>query len=560
MKFEIVSFDNKLSPQETVNALQAAIDQGIRYVAQGTGTGRGDRDHRLPEQVQRAQPRQGSAVPELRRGRPRSDQQQVQLLALPPRRRHVDEDGGADHLHEGPARRQEGLPDQPELRPRPPGRQVRQGERWRASGPTSRSSAKTCTPLAQTRDFAPYIAKIKASGADTVVTGNWSSDLTLLVKAANDGGLNAKFFTYYAGVTGTPTAMGANAAGRVFQVAVMPTEPARRCPQADGRVQGQVQRRLLHRADLPRLRCCSAARWPRPRAPQPIKVAAALEGLKVKGLNGDVADAQDRPPAAADAVHRRPGRRPASRRYDYSVENTGYTFAPLKTFEPYVSSTPTSCQMKRPGWPAPERLRRSRRAAARSATRAEPVRCSHLKYLRAGTMEFRSLDQRAERRQRRAAAVHAQLGPDADLQHDGRAELRPRQLLHAGCLLRLLHWRGWSASGPALVLAPLAVGLLGALFERTALRRVHKFGHVPELLITFGLSLRDPRAGQAGLGPVVGASSRRRQPCRAPAFTIVQSVGDGLGAGLGRGARRRAAPASARRSCIARPSRPPASS
>ena len=41
---------------------------------------------------------------------------------------------------------------------------------------------------------------------------------------------------------------------------------------------------------------------------------------------------------------------------------------------------------------------------------------------------------------------------------------------------------------PALLLAPLAVGLLGAAFERLALRRVHKFGHVPELLITFGLS------------------------------------------------------------------------
>ncbi len=41
---------------------------------------------------------------------------------------------------------------------------------------------------------------------------------------------------------------------------------------------------------------------------------------------------------------------------------------------------------------------------------------------------------------------------------------------------------------PALVLAPLAIGVLGALFERYSLRRVHKFGHVPELLITFGLS------------------------------------------------------------------------
>jgi branched-chain amino acid transport system permease protein len=41
---------------------------------------------------------------------------------------------------------------------------------------------------------------------------------------------------------------------------------------------------------------------------------------------------------------------------------------------------------------------------------------------------------------------------------------------------------------PALAVAPLVVGVLGALFEKYALRRVHKYGHVPELLITFGLS------------------------------------------------------------------------
>ena len=41
---------------------------------------------------------------------------------------------------------------------------------------------------------------------------------------------------------------------------------------------------------------------------------------------------------------------------------------------------------------------------------------------------------------------------------------------------------------PALIIAPLLVGLMGAAFEKYCLRRVHKFGHVPELLITFGLS------------------------------------------------------------------------
>lgn len=46
----------------------------------------------------------------------------------------------------------------------------------------------------------------------------------------------------------------------------------------------------------------------------------------------------------------------------------------------------------------------------------------------------------------------------------------------------------WLGFWPALLLAPLGVGLMGALFERYGLRRVHKFGHVPELLITFGMS------------------------------------------------------------------------
>jgi len=41
---------------------------------------------------------------------------------------------------------------------------------------------------------------------------------------------------------------------------------------------------------------------------------------------------------------------------------------------------------------------------------------------------------------------------------------------------------------PALFVAPLLVALMGAAFEKFCLRRVHKFGHVPELLITFGLS------------------------------------------------------------------------
>ncbi len=62
-------------------------------------------------------------------------------------------------------------------------------------------------PLLKITDFAPYIAKIKASGADTVITGNWGQDMSLLFKAAADAGLKVDWYTYYAGGAGGPTAI-----------------------------------------------------------------------------------------------------------------------------------------------------------------------------------------------------------------------------------------------------------------------------------------------------------------------------------------------------------------
>ncbi|MBB2485995.1 branched-chain amino acid ABC transporter permease [Mitsuaria sp. WAJ17] len=86
---------------------------------------------------------------------------------------------------------------------------------------------------------------------------------------------------------------------------------------------------------------------------------------------------------------------------------------------------------------------------------------------------------------------------------------------------------GWLGFWPALLLAPLVVGLLGALFERTALRRVHKFGHVPELLITFGLSYVILELVQL----VFGRTSVPFAPppaLQGSAFTLVQAVGQDL--------------------------------
>lgn len=74
-------------------------------------------------------------------------------------------------------------------------------------------------PLGKVKDFLPYATKIKASGAQAVITGNFTSDLSLLVKSAKDVGFEGKFFTFYGNALGTPAAIGDAGLGKVVAVA-----------------------------------------------------------------------------------------------------------------------------------------------------------------------------------------------------------------------------------------------------------------------------------------------------------------------------------------------------
>ena len=85
---------------------------------------------------------------------------------------------------------------------------------------------------------------------------------------------------------------------------------------------------------------------------------------------------------------------------------------------------------------------------------------------------------------------------------------------------------------PGLIVAPVVLGLLGALFERLCLRKVHPFGHVPELLVTFGLSYILLEVVQL----VWGRTAVEFVPAdilRGPALTLVHQAGDGLSLFLG---------------------------
>ena len=74
-------------------------------------------------------------------------------------------------------------------------------------------------PLGRVKDFMPYAAKIKASGAQAVLTGNFGNDLTLLIKAAKDVGFDGKFYTFYGNALGAPAAIGEAGIGKVIAVA-----------------------------------------------------------------------------------------------------------------------------------------------------------------------------------------------------------------------------------------------------------------------------------------------------------------------------------------------------
>src|SRR4026209_1344057 len=63
-------------------------------------------------------------------------------------------------------------------------------------------------PLGKVKDFSPYITMIKASGAQALLTGNWGPDMTLLIKAGMDAGLDIRYYTMYAHLGGGATAIG----------------------------------------------------------------------------------------------------------------------------------------------------------------------------------------------------------------------------------------------------------------------------------------------------------------------------------------------------------------
>ncbi len=344
--FEVVGFDNKASPQESLTVLKTAIDQGFRYIVQGNGSGAAGA---LIDAINKHNDRNpgkeivflnyAAVDPDLTNSKcsfwhfrldANSDMKMEALTAFLAKDASVKKVYiiGQNYAH---------------------GHQVTRAAKdyLKRKRPDVEIVGDDLHPIGSVKDFSPYVAKIAASGADVVITGNWGSDLALLVKAARETSLKAKFYTFYGYTTGVPTVMGAAAADYVRYAGTWNVN--NETYSGKDLVEGFKKK---FNDDFYAVTTYSALQLlgigiRQAKSTDPVKVAFAMEGQKFKTLNGEVemrkTDHQLQQPIYITTWVKTNGKD-----VKFDQENTGYGWRTEQKIEPYVAAQPTSCNMKRP--------------------------------------------------------------------------------------------------------------------------------------------------------------------------------------------------------------------
>ena len=199
-------------------------------------------------------------------------------------------------------------------------------------------------PLAKIKDFAPYIAKIKASGAQAVMTGNFGADLTLLVKAAKDAGLEIEWYTYYSSLLGAVTAIGDAGVGRVYELTEWHenVDNAELTAFADAyKAQAKDDWRYMR---VRTMLTMFAQALDKAGSDDPRKVAAALDTATYESPLGAVVMQSENhqllQPQYVTVL---------SRGMKHDLEGTGIGRKTVAEFTAAQTRLPTTCRMKRPG-------------------------------------------------------------------------------------------------------------------------------------------------------------------------------------------------------------------
>lgn len=206
-------------------------------------------------------------------------------------------------------------------------------------------------PIGRVKDFAPYIAKIRASGADAVITGNWGNDLTLLVKAAREQGLDTKFYTFYGNSLGAPGALGDAGVKRVIAVADWH-------PNVGGAASDAYYRAFRTRypaaaddylvARMPLMVEMLAVAMRRAGSADPLAVARALEGMQFDGEGFHPSTMRAADHQLIQPLYVMEMDRAGTAGVKLDNEGSGYGFRTLLAIPADKTAQPTTCRMTRP--------------------------------------------------------------------------------------------------------------------------------------------------------------------------------------------------------------------
>ncbi|MBU6272477.1 MAG: branched-chain amino acid ABC transporter substrate-binding protein [Betaproteobacteria bacterium] len=203
-------------------------------------------------------------------------------------------------------------------------------------------------PLGKIKDFTPYITKIKASGAQALITGNWGPDMNLLIKAGLDSGADLRYYTMYAHLAGGPTSIGPAGENKVFSIMAFNENHAAEIKNADAEL-FQKGFRDKHKFDFYAAGFRTIFEFMQEAvnkagAIDATKIALAMEGITRKDFLG------------YDAVMRKDDHQILQTYYvgvfskgnKYDSEGTGLGWKTATTVMGKDLAHPTTCKMKRP--------------------------------------------------------------------------------------------------------------------------------------------------------------------------------------------------------------------
>ena len=341
-KLEIVGYDNKLNPQESLVQVQKAIDAGIRIVTQGNGSSVAAAISDFAAKFNERNPGKeflylnyAAVDPVLTNDKcnywhfrwdANSDIKMEALTNHNIKKLYlINQDYSFGQSVRSEARKMLG-----------------------AKRPDIQIVGDELHPLLKITDFAPYIAKIKASGADSVITGNWGQDFALLLKAAADAGPQVDWYTYYAGGTGGPTAIKQSGVNhRVFQIAEgFANIPHQASQDFEKALRTKYDFGLFYPRAVNQIRMLVAA-INEAKSLEAPKIAAKLEAMKFDVFTGGEGfmrkdDHQFFQPMYIASFGERNDKEP------FDEEKTGWGWRVVTKLDTANTMLPTTCKMDRP--------------------------------------------------------------------------------------------------------------------------------------------------------------------------------------------------------------------